>query len=830
MPFRSLYLLLVFFASATPFYNVTAVGLPAYLEDADTDFTRSTLEPLGRHLFPRVAISETKALPDSAEAISKWNAVLVSAPQMHDVLKSAQRINPDLLIFRKFNAGGYVGFKEKSSCADPYGVPFGWTALATADCGFYAGHWLYYAGTLLNESIATDSRTFSVADGSRITAGRYVVIYDHPAGSFRNAEHALVSGVSGNRVTLAGRGFKSIPRAHPAGSIIAEHPVAGNVDGETETLHWMYNMSSVAPQDSNGRRIYEVMASWLGSNVQRDKTGKLSDLRIDGVIFDTDFWSVAWRNRIDVNNDLIPDGGWDSTTGTNLWGEGSEEFYRRVRVALPDLIVSGGTRGVRGFSSLNGTQLEGWPVSTAYIAPNPAYITFDGWLAEYTLQLREGRRDTPAYTENLSKTPTRLYPRGTVPAPPNNAPFRFAFATTLLDNGYYAQEPRQDTLDPWWDEFAVDVAAGSPTYGVAVARNPLDETAARIHGGWLGMPLGPRQRVVDARRFTPDRSLISSGGLDDPDSLSAWRANNVSLSVDFNEAMAGAGSIRVSNHIDYVNEPFRASAQTPLVQLQAGVRYTLAFSARAQTLRSIMVATGGAQNEFLIPDRWVRRVMTFTAPSSGPSRINFNVGRENIPIWLDEIYLFEGDANVFRRDFDNGLVVVNATPEPISVALGSRYHRIAGTGQDPINNGEELDKVTIPPYDGAIMVLDKNVAAVPPCGEPSYNSATDTELFLWQDCADSQQWRVRFTAGGQPVSFRGSVTSDAPFLSLAGVSQEPSDTLMPDPFSTATNGPISYVQNVGSTGFDGFDFRVGPNADTCFAAAAPADRPVLLGA
>ncbi len=713
MPFRSLCLLLVLFASATPFYNVPAVGLPAYLEDADTDFTRSTLEPLGRHLFPRVAISETKALPDTAESISKYDAVLIGAPQMHDVLKSAQGINPDLLIFRKFNAGGYVGFKEKDKCADPHGVPFGWRAFATADCGFFAGHWVYYAGTLLSESIGTDSITFSVADASRITAGRYVVIYDHPAGSFRNAEHALVSAVSGNRVTLAGRGFKSIPRTHSAGSIIAEHPVAGNVDGETESLHWMYNMSSVAPQDSNGRRTYEVMANWLGSNVQRDKNGDLSDLRIDGVIFDTDSWSVAWRNRIDVNNDLIPDGGWDSTTGTNLWGEGFEEFYRLVRVALPDLMVSGGTRGVRGFSFLNGTQLEGWPVSSSFIAANPAYLTFDGWLAEYTLQLREGHRDTPAYTENLSKTPTRLYPRGTVPAPPNNAPFRFAFATTLLDNGYYAQEPRRDTPDPWWDEFAVDVAAGSPTYGVAVARNPLDETAARIHGGWLGMPLGPRQRVVDAGKFTRDLSLIADGGIDTTQSLSGWRANNVSLSIDFGEAMAGAGSMRVSKHLQYAVQPFEASAQSPAVELRAGVRYTLAFSARAHELRSIMVAAGGVSNEFVIPDRWVRRVMTFTASSSGQSRINFNVGRENTPIWLDEIYLFEGDASVFRRDFDNGVVVVNATPEAQSLSLGGRYLRIAGTGQDPMNNGEELDNVTIPPYDAAIMVKANTRDLVP---------------------------------------------------------------------------------------------------------------------
>jgi hypothetical protein len=1059
---------------------VPALAQYAYLDDAEYDQARSFIEPLGRHLLPRVVLSETKSLPATAQAISKYDAVLVNAGQMSSALESAQQINPDLLVFKKFNAGGYLGYNVNSPCSDPLGVPFGSAAAATANCGFYAGHWLYYAGTTLSQSISAGATSFSVADGNRLTAGRYVVIYDAPAGSFRNAEHALVSGVSGNVVTLAGRGFKSTARSHPAGSIIAEHPVAGATDGAENNRHWMYNMSSVGPTDANGRRIYQVMADWLSANLMRDNRGNLVGLRVDGVIFDTDSWSFAWRDRIDVNNDLIPDGGWSSGNGTNFWGEGSEEFYRLVRDALPDKIVAGGARGVRGFNALNGTQMEGWPVSGAFSSANPRYDVVDEWLANYTVQLREGLLNTPAYTENLSKTPTRRYPRGTVPTPTSNAPFRFAFATTLLDDGYYAQEPRPDTRDPWWDEFAVDVVPGSSNYGSAVASNPNDETAIRQHRGWLGWPTGPRERVYDAAAFASNLSLIPSGGLDNNASLSGWQANNINLSFDVNQRMAGSGSMRVSNHLSYARLPSQAAARTPTVSLRAGVQYTLAFSARAQTLRSISVGAGGATNSFLIPDHWVRRVMTFTASSTGQSRISFNVGEENVPVWIDEVYLFEGNANVFRREFENGLVVVNATPTSRSVALGGQYFRIAGTGQDAINNGAAVSAVTIGAYDAAILVKPAPTATLPrldiadvtigegagearftvtrspavsaqstvsystqngtavagsdylavsgiltfspgqsqatvsapilddtivestetfglslfnpsgavigrqpatasivdndgqlggiPCGEPSFSASTQAGVFIWRDCADSiwhmrvsggsspdllsyvgsirsgqplvsaegvllelpwdvvdlsdpqsvafkldvrsggidgvdfafqsgekacltldgpsgvqvfggpsllalpssvdlvtggaceappqgdvcgdpgfssatdagvfvyrtcedpQTWSLRFSAGGQVNTYRGSLSASTWFSSMTGISQEDSDDLSPAPFSTSTAGPISFVQRVGANGFDGVDVTVPSGSRLCFNLESPDNAAVLVGA
>lgn len=262
-----------------------AAALP-YLDDANYESTRALMAPLDRHLFPRVSLSETKGMPTTAEAISKYDTLLLSAAQMSANVAAAQRINPDLLVFRKFNPGGYLGFMSSNPCNDAFGPAFGSAGGATENCTFFAGHWAYFAGTTLSQGIGDTALTATVGSGSRVTAGRYVVIYDAPAGSFKNAEHALVQSVNGNVVTFAKRGFKSVARAHAAGAIVAEHPVAGGANGEENPEHWMYNMSTQAPADANGRQLIEVTADWLAANLATGSNGSPVNLRVDGVIFD----------------------------------------------------------------------------------------------------------------------------------------------------------------------------------------------------------------------------------------------------------------------------------------------------------------------------------------------------------------------------------------------------------------------------------------------------------------------------------------------------------------------------------------------------------------
>lgn len=832
-------------AISASLYGSIAFGAHAYLEDVEYDGRRAQLSPLN-HEFPRKVLTESKGMPRTAEGISKWDGVAVSAYQMSNTpLTTAQRLNPDLLILRQFILGGFQGSKLTDHCSNAFNPPFGSAGSATSGCSFYAGHWVYYAGTTISSTISASTLTVTVADGKRVTPGRYVVIYDAPAGSFRNAEHALVRSVSGNVVTLSSRGFKSTARSHSAGAIMAEHPVAGATDGVENAGHWMYNLSSLCPTDSNRNQLTDVFVNWLAANYRKDSRGNTFSGRVDGILFDTDPWSVDWRNRIDVNNDLVPDGGWSSNAGINYWGDGLDRFYQRLRERLPDVLLVGGTRNTRGFDSLSGVQMEGWPVSGSYFSSTPTYNTLDELLANYQLHLQEGPSYLAAYTENLNKTPSRTYPDGASPRPTSNAPFRFSLGTTLLGDGYYAEEPTGTTPDPWYDEFAVDVSPGSPNYGRAIASNSSNESLTRLHSGWLGRPLGAPKRVYNDIAFASNRSLLSNGTLDTSAAFSNWRASNVRLSLDTSQKIAGAGSLRVSNHVTYGATPTRASVSTPTVYLNGGVDYTLAFSMRAQEPREIQVNVAGKSQTFKIPARWVRRVFNFTPARSGSYAVNFYVGQEDVSLWIDDVYLFQGNTNIFTREFEGGMVAVNATSRSQTFALNEPYLRIQGTGQDSINNGARVTSVNVGPYDAAILVRTAGsqttapapapsqpsnppTGSTPTCGSPSYNPAAERGLFLYYDCNNPQSWHARMTGGGLSTAtdYRGTATANRTFSSLVGVDQESSDSLTRNGSGTV----ISYRQAVIRSGEDGFDFSFPAGASVCFALDNPTDVPVRMGA
>lgn len=72
--------------------------------------------------------------------------------------------------------------------------------------------------------------------------------------------------------------------------------------------------------------------------------------------------------------------------------------------------------------------------------------------------------------------------------------------------------------------------------------------------------------------------------------------------------------------------------------------------------------------------------------------------------------LDEYQADVWRRDFTNGLVVANSTGEEQTVDLGGEYEKIHGTQDAEVNDGSIVTETTIDGYDG--LVLLKTFASV----------------------------------------------------------------------------------------------------------------------
>jgi hypothetical protein len=61
-------------------------------------------------------------------------------------------------------------------------------------------------------------------------------------------------------------------------------------------------------------------------------------------------------------------------------------------------------------------------------------------------------------------------------------------------------------------------------------------------------------------------------------------------------------------------------------------------------------------------------------------------------------------SGVFKRHYQHGLVLVNPTDNPISVALDSTYKKIKGTQVPEINSSEIVNTVTIGAFDGIILL------------------------------------------------------------------------------------------------------------------------------
>jgi hypothetical protein len=221
------------------------------------------------------------------------------------------------------------------------------------------------------------------------------------------------------------------------------------------------------------------------------------------------------------------------------------------------------------------------------------------------------------------------------------------------------------------------------------------------------------------------------------------------------------------------------------------------------------------------------------------------------------VYFFEGNANVFMREFEKGIVVVNATPTSRTVDLGGTFLRIRGTGQDPINDGSSVSRVTVAPYDAAILVrrANEHVSAgsggstgssigsstddgetdtgvsgggstgggsAGSCGAPALSSSDPTTIFVWEDTCVADQWQVRTLSNSGWKTFGGSLSVVGGFSGLQGVELESHDSL------SANGNEIAFVLKAGS-GVDGFRFKAPGSGEICLTLDDGTSAQVRLG-
>ena len=101
------------------------------------------------------------------------------------------------------------------------------------------------------------------------------------------------------------------------------------------------------------------------------------------------------------------------------------------------------------------------------------------------------------------------------------------------------------------------------------------------------------------------------------------------------------------------------------------------------------------------------------------SYTDVEVNYSSVP-WFDEYDVRLGRAveppqeiawhyGVYRRVFENGMVLVNPTGLPVRLDIGPGYRRMIGTQDPEVNNGKPAREIILPSKDGLILIRDTAV-------------------------------------------------------------------------------------------------------------------------
>jgi hypothetical protein len=70
----------------------------------------------------------------------------------------------------------------------------------------------------------------------------------------------------------------------------------------------------------------------------------------------------------------------------------------------------------------------------------------------------------------------------------------------------------------------------------------------------------------------------------------------------------------------------------------------------------------------------------------------------------DRLSVQSSGLDIWEREYDNGIVLVNATSSKVTISLGENYRKIDGSQDRSVNDGSLVTEVTLPPMDGIILL------------------------------------------------------------------------------------------------------------------------------
>jgi uncharacterized protein (TIGR03437 family) len=370
--------------------------------------------------------------------------------------------------------------------------------------------------------------------------------------------------------------------------------------------------------------------------------------------------------------------------------------------------------------------VNNYRMATAYArAPQVVSLEFTG----RELGTQTGALTPNGYPQRTTQVESRDYRR-----------MRLGLATALLGNGFYEYDLVDNTTPPlWFDEFAVD------SRGVA--------TTAMSGRGYLGQPLGEPQELPYPSQVV--FQLDFDGGPVPP----GVALGGGTVSTNPAEVISGAGSFVVRQN-DIAEGKWLFTSTPALVP---GHTYQLFADYKVLDYRPTtfagLLGIGFRDERGDMPAE--RSASLFLPDVSGPGqqgtlRAALKASTANAvvvggltdtgAVAIDNVRLIDGTGGVWRRDFENGIVLVNPTPDALFVSQSdvagprnrTQIRRISGAQVSEWNDGSAVTGgIELPSGDGIVLLAAPLSARLPSAVGTVTVSALDSEATLtWPAVAE----------------------------------------------------------------------------------------------
>jgi len=397
----------------------------------------------------------------------------------------------------------------------------------------------------------------------------------------------------------------------------------------------------------------------------------------DGMFFDNVEMSIStmtqdcYGNPIQINDNYPgpPDapGALDAK-----WSAGLYSLLSQFRQLAPNALLSLHANQLppdpRSLAVANGDAFvfDAVNVREGSMAFGTLYDSYQQWFAQGQAPVITAVQSSPpnqiAYGYGYSPATTAL--PSTVAFGQNWFPnMRFGLGLTLMNNGYSIYD-FGDVSSPvtwWYDEYNFNL--GTPV-------TPATQ---------FGPGAGPNETVNSgfdnnltpwSLNLTSDGSARATAALDQTNGLNGAPAAHVSVTSAATEAW----------HVEF---------QQSGLSVTAGQEYEVQFWARSSVPLNFQIAVQSATSPYpyygngmavSVGTTWAQYSVYFVSPSTAKDGIlEFQLGNQVGDLWLDNVQLFAAPTRLYRRDFTNGVVLLNGTPNTQTISLDSGMQRFNGT-------------------------------------------------------------------------------------------------------------------------------------------------------